>query len=200
MQSFSFSVYGKGSVWADGIPQDLITGKSQADGLTTYTVKLNSIKPEVSQIVLKIDYLPGFREGGALPEYINQQCGKGIIALGDWSESDGLRAYSGGAWYRKTIERKPEELQHKLEIDLGDVVSSAELFVNGKSAGIKPAPPWKFDITPFAKLGENKIEVIVYNTLANNYTTIPTRYRDEITSGLIGPVILKNLSAELENK
>jgi len=40
-------------------------------------------------------------------------------------------------------------------------------------------------------LGENKIEVMIYNTLANNYTTGPTRYRGEIKSGLIGPVMLK---------
>ncbi len=190
LQSFSFSAYGKISVWADGIQQNLIAGEKQPDGLTAYIVKIKSVKPETSQIVIKIDYLPGFRGGAVFPEYIKQQCGKGIIELGDWSEIDGLRAYSGGAWYRQTIKLNPEDLQHKLEIDLGDLVSSAELFVNGKSAGIKPAPPWKFDITKLAKLGENKVEVLIYNTLANNYTSIPTRYRGSIKSGLIGPVVL----------
>jgi hypothetical protein len=111
--------------------------------------------------------------------------------LGDWSEIDGLKAYSGGALYRKTISIAPDDIKNKVEIDLGDVVSSAELRVNGKSAGIRLSPPWKFDITPFAQSGDNKVEVIVYNTLANNYTTIPTRYRGAITSGLIGPVTLK---------
>lgn len=190
LQSFGFSVYGLVSVWADGVPQDLIVGKKQADGLTAYSVKLKSVKPETSQIVLKIDYSPGFRGAGAVPEYIRQNCGKGIITLCDWSEIDGLRAYSGGAWYRKTIEFKPEDLENKLEIDLGELVSSAELFVNGKSAGIKPAPPWIFDITKLAKPGENQLEVLIYNTLANNYTSIPTRYRGSIKSGLIGPVKL----------
>jgi hypothetical protein len=189
LQSFSFSAYGEVSVWADGIPQEVI-GKIQADGSTAYSVKLKSVKPETSQIVLKIDYSPGFRGAGAIPEYIRQQCGKGIIALGDWSEIDGLQSYSGGAWYRKTIELKADDLKNKLEIDLGDLVSSAELFVNGKSAGIKLAPPWKFDITKLAELGENNIEVLIYNTLANNFIAIPTRYRGSIKSGLIGPVFL----------
>ncbi|HSH20430.1 MAG TPA: glycosyl hydrolase, partial [Draconibacterium sp.] len=187
--SLSFSAYGKVSVWADGIPQE-VTGKILSDELTEYSVKLKSVKSETSQIVLKIDYSPGFRGAGAITKYISQQCGMGIIALGDWSEIDGLRSYSGGAWYRKTIEIKPDDLNNKLEIDLGDLVSSAELFVNGKSAGIKLAPPWKFDITKLAQLGENNIEVLIYNTLANNFITTPTRYRGSIKSGLIGPVFL----------
>ena len=115
----------------------------------------------------------------------------GIITLGDWSKIDGLKAYSGGAWYRKTISIDAEDVKNKLEIDLGDVVSSAQLLVNGKSAGIRLSPPFKFDITELAKSGENKIEVLVYNTAANNYTTIPTRYLGEIKSGLIGPVRLE---------
>jgi len=81
-----------------------------------------------------------------------------------------------------------------LEIDLGDLVSSAELRVNGKSAGIKLSPPWKFDITSFAKAGENQIEVLIYNTIANNYTSVPTMYRGEIKSGIFGPVVLKLLA------
>jgi len=146
--------------------------------------------------VLKIEYQPGYRGMAAIPGYFKQTCGVGTIALGDWSETDGLKAYSGCALYRKTIAISPDDLKNKLEIDLGDLVSSAELFVNGNSAGIRLAPPWKFDITSFAKSGENKIEVVIYNTLANNYTTIPTRYRGSIKSGLTGPVSLKVLSRQ----
>ena len=130
-------------------------------------------------------------QGIALPQYIEQQCGKSIVNLGDWSKNDGLKAYSGGAWYRKTIDIGVDDLKNKLEIDLGDLVSSAELWINGKSAGIKLSPPWKFDITKMAKSGKNNLEVLIYNTIANNYTTVPTMYRGEIKSGLIGPVTLK---------
>jgi hypothetical protein len=191
LQSFTFSAYGNIQVWANGISQKIIAGKKRADGLTAYKVILNNQKPSSAQIVLKVDYQPGYRGMAAIPEYLNQTCGIGTIHLGDWSEIDGLKAYSGGALYRKTISISPDDLKHQLEIDLGDLVSSAELFVNGKSGGIRLSPPWKFNITPFAKLGENKIEVMIYNTLANNYTTVPTRYRGEIKSGLIGPVMLK---------
>ena len=44
------------------------------------------------------------------------------------------------------------------------------------------------------KRGENKIEVMIYNILANNYTTVPTRYRGAIKSGIIGPVNMKIMS------
>lgn len=152
---------------------------------------MKDLKLTTSQVVLKIEYQPGYYGAGALPQYICQQCGKGTINLGDWSKIDGLRAYSGGAWYRKTIHIDEQDLKNRLEIDLGDLVSSSELRVNGKSAGIKLSPPWNFDITPFAKAGENRIEVLIYNTLANNYTTVPTMYRGEIKSGIIGPVVLK---------
>ncbi|MEI8115256.1 MAG: glycosylhydrolase-like jelly roll fold domain-containing protein, partial [Bacteroidia bacterium] len=190
LQTLSFQAYGKVAVWADGIQQETLTGSKQADGLTSYTVQLKTPKAGTSQVVFKIDFLPGYRGAAALPEFIRQSCGKGSISLGDWSEIDGLKAYSGGAWYRKTITLKPEDLTNKLELDLGNLVSSAEVLINGKSAGIKLALPWKFDITKLAKSGENKIEVLIYNTLANNYTTIPTRYRGSIRSGLIGPVMI----------
>jgi len=190
LQTLSFLAYGKVAVWTDGIQQETFTGSKQADGLTSYTVNLKIPKAGTSQIVMKIDFQPGYRGAAALPEYIRQNCGKGTISLGDWSEIDGLKAYSGGAWYRKTISLKPEDLTNKLELDLGDLVSSAEVLINGKSAGIKLAPPWKFDITKLVNVGENKIEVLIYNTLANNYTTVPTRYRGSIRSGLIGPVNL----------
>ena len=65
--------------------------------------------------------------------------------------------------------------------------------VNGQAAGIRVAPPWKLDITAFVKAGENRLEILVCNTLANHYLTVPTRYRGNPKSGLIGPVQLEFL-------
>lgn len=191
LQSFTFAAYGKTMLWIDEIATELDVVKKYPDGLTSYKVTVKDTNAKTSQVVVKIDYQPGYTGGAAIPQYFKQLCGTGIIALGDWSKIDGLKAYSGGAWYRKTINIDANDLKNKLEIDLGDVVSSAELLVNGKSAGIRLSPPFKFDITEIATAGENKIEVLVYNTAANNYTTIPTRYRGEIKSGLIGPVWLE---------
>ena len=68
------------------------------------------------EVVLKIDYQPGYCGAAALPQYIEQQCGISMINLGDWSKIDGLKAYSGGAWYRKTIDISSEDLKNKLII------------------------------------------------------------------------------------
>ena len=194
LKSFTFAAYGKVTIWADGKQIQAVTGQKQPTGLTSYKVNIEDSKPTTSQVVIKIEYQPGYCGAGAIPQYINQQCGIGSVNLGDWSAIDGLRAYSGGAWYRKTIQIDGQDLKNRLEIDLGDLVSSAELRVNGKSAGIKLSPPWKFDITSFAKAGENQIEVLIYNTIANNYTSVPTMYRGEIKSGIFGPVVLKLLA------
>ena len=51
-----------------------------------------------------------------------------------------------------------------------------------------PERPWKQNIAGYVHPGESRIEVLVYNTLANQYQTIPTRYRGSPESGLIGPV------------
>jgi hypothetical protein len=190
LKSFTFSAYGKVTVWVDGIMNDLTSLNKLPDSLTNYIVNIKDSKYAGSLVALGIVYQPGYSGAAALPQYINQKCGKGSITLGDWSKIDGLKAYSGGAWYRQNIFIEAQDINKKLEIDFVDLVSSAELFVNGKSNGLKVSPPWKFDITRFIKQGDNQIEILIYNTLANNYTSIPTRYRGNLKSGLIGPVIL----------
>ena len=191
LQTLTFAAYGKISAWLDGLQTETIQGEAQPDGLTNYTIKVKKPIPAGSQVTMKIEYQPGYRGGAAIPQFMEQQCGEGSVTLGDWSTIDGLRAYSGGAWYRKTITINQPDLKNKLVIDLGEVVSSAELLINGKSAGVRVSPPWTFDVTPFARSGENKVEVLIYNTIANNYTTVPTMYLGSIKSGLIGPVNLK---------
>ena len=80
-------------------------------------------------------------------------------------------------------------------LDLGKVVATAEVRGNGQTAGVRVAPPWRVDISKQVQSGENRIEVLVFNTLANHYLTIPTRYRGESTSGLLGPVTLEVTTA-----
>lgn len=193
LKALSFSAYGSLTVLSDGVKCVAEPGMAEPDGLTPYTVKVENGKKGGSDISIRIDYQPGHFGAGAIPDYLRETCGKGEITPGDWSAIDGLRSYSGGAWYRKTIEIEAEDLTNYIEIDLGDLVSSAELFVNGRSAGIKLAPPWTFDITSLASAGRNDIEVMVYNTLSNHYTSIPTRYRGNIKSGMIGPVKMRYL-------
>ena len=73
-------------------------------------------------------------------------------------------------------------------LDLGNVVATCEVRINGTFAGIMMSPPYQLEISPYIKEGTNRIEVLVYSTLANHYQTLPTPYRGDPCAGLIGPV------------
>ena len=176
----------KAEAYIDG---KLCPGQVVGDRETAFEIPF----PAAEQLITVCLPLNGGEYGGsAMSRSIRFQCGEGEVVLGDWSKMESLRTYSGGIRYEKTVILDSATLRDggKIELDLGRVVSSAEVLVNGKSAGIKVAPPWRFDITKLLKPGENKIEVEVYNTLGNHYLTIPTRYLGQTESGLIGPVHL----------
>ena len=92
---------------------------------------------------------------------------------------------------QETIKLTDKQVQGKVLLNMNDVAATAEVHINGSLAGVRVAPPWKVDISDFIKTGNNKIEILVYNTLANHYLTIPTRYRGSLRSGLIGPVTIE---------
>ncbi len=196
LKSISFSAYGNATSWIDGA--QVVSEKlgETPQGLVNYRINLKKPSLKSARVAIKIDFQPGHRGAAAFPLYLDQQTEKGSIVLGDWSEIDGLKAYSGGAWYRKSFFIEEISEGNRIEIDLGDVVSSAAVYINGIASGTKVAPPWKFDITKLTRKGDNLIEVLVYNTLANNYITTPTRYRGSIRSGLFGPVTLTVLQKE----
>jgi alpha-L-rhamnosidase len=177
LRAFTVPARGEVQAWAGNRP---LTGKYK------FTIPQPSAEPVT--VWLRIQQERGCYAGAALREPIKLDCGPGRIALGDWSKNDGLLSYSGGAWYRKTV-RIPDSRQ--VTLNLGEVVASAEVRVNGQLAGVKVSPPWRLDITKHVKAGENRIEVLVCNTLANHYTTVPTRYRGQTISGLLGPVQLE---------
>jgi len=132
------------------------------------------------------------RSGGAvIPEPVTIETdGTGIMALGDWSQLGILNNYSGGVRYSTVFGLTAEEARGQVELDLGQVIATAEVRVNGKNIAVLVAPPWKTELTGCLKSDENKLEILVYNTLANHYQTIPSNYRGNPAAGLLGPVRL----------
>ena len=179
---------GKLQAWADGKELEVARTRARDDGAIEYTVRAARPAPGLAKVALRIEQARGSYGGAALPEPIRLDCGPGLMALGDWSQVDGLSCYSGGAWYRKTFDLTAEQTSGALFLDLGSLVSSAEVHVNGRLAGVKVAPPWRLDITSFVRPGSNRLEVLIYSTLGNHYLTIPTRYRGSTVAGLLGPV------------
>ncbi len=178
-------VTARGSVeaWADGQPMRAAGGgRFEAAGPL----------PHAALVALRVTPEVGFSGAAALPEPVRLECGPGEIVAGDWSKAGALECYSGGAWYRKTVTLTPDQAAGEVVLDPGRVVATAEVRVNGQAAGIRVAPPWRVDVSKQVRPGENRIEILVYNTLANHHhLTVPTRYRGELTSGLLGPVTLQ---------
>jgi hypothetical protein len=181
LRGMKFACKGKLSAWING---EVLYYKNNG-------IALDKIIPEPVEVIFRIEHVQGVYAGAVFDLPVELDCGPGKITLGDWSKIGVLEAYSGGAWYRQTICLTREQIRDQMILDLGQVVSSAEIRVNGQLAGVKLAPPWRMDIASLLIPGENRLEILVFNTLANHYLTIPTRYRGDPTSGLIAPVKLR---------
>lgn len=77
--------------------------------------------------------------------------------------------FAGTATYRKTVNIKPGFLEdgQKIELDLGEMNDIAEVYINGKSAGVLWYPPYTADITGLLNAGDNLVQIAVTNNWAN---------------------------------
>ncbi len=130
-------------------------------------------------------------------------------SLEDWSRSSdkSIRYYSGTATYRKDLQIEPSWMEGgQIWLDLGNVQNIAEVFLNGKPAGLLWRKPFRFNISDSAVPGKNLLEVKITNTWVNRlvgdaqpgavpYTrTIRQEYLPDDPlrpSGLLGPVLLE---------
>jgi hypothetical protein len=130
----------------------------------------------------------GREEGALLDGPVQFTPGPGTMRLGDWEEQ-GLRGYSGGVRYRRTV--AVEGGGHVL--DLGRVRGTAEVRVNGASAGVRVCSPYVFDLSGVLRPGDNELEIDVFNTLAplmGATSPTPFVFAGQRVSGLFGPVRL----------
>ncbi len=164
----------------------------------------------LAQLELKGPWKLKFTEGGDVlpaPTELHQ--------LVSWTElpDQAAQNYSGSARYSATFELAGP-LSGEYLLDLGKVCESARVFINGQDAGILWSIPFTVKIRKFLKPGVNTIEIEVANLMANrirqmdqqkvqwrnyheiNFVNIDYKPFDAarwkpMTSGLLGPVILK---------
>lgn len=110
-----------------------------------------------------------------------------IYKLKQYKNGKNIGYYYGAAWYGRdfTLTKKPAG---RVTLDLGEVVSTARVLVNGREAGLRLTPPWRFDVTGLLQEGANRIEIRVCNTTANIFLSSPTVYRGGTKAGILGPV------------
>jgi len=85
--------------------------------------------------------------------------------LGDWAKL-GLDWYSGLARYENWIRIEKQEGKRYI-LSLTDVSQIAEVYVNGKPAGVRLWAPYELDITELIESGDNTVSVIVGNSAAS---------------------------------
>ena len=93
--------------------------------------------------------------------------------LVSWTESknEGIKYFSGTACYHKTISVQERAINNtRIELSLGEVFDVAEVYLNGKSAGILWKVPYKLDITELVQTGENDLKIEVVNQWVNRLT------------------------------
>ena len=129
-----------------------------------HTMK-KSIKVLAEPVTLKGDWTLKFDPQWGAPEEIK------LPQLISWTDhpNEGVKYYSGTGTYLKTVNVSADWIVpgHFVDIDLGDVRELAEVFVNGRSAGIIWKPPFRTDITELLKPGNNELKIEVLNLWIN---------------------------------
>jgi len=169
------------AVWINGIKVPVKDG----------VVKINTPPVDKSCVAIRLEMKRDKYAGAAFSLPVKLKLEGGKIQPGSW-ENYALPTYSGIVVYKQKINFNINEVKRQVFLDLGEVYVGAEVFVNGESAGIKVAEPFKFNISQLIQPGINEIEVRVANTLAPHYSVpIRTLILGPVKSGLIGPVSLK---------
>ena len=119
-----------------------------------------------------------------------------LKTLGNISAYDMYPKFSGIVKY--TTMFVLDEINGDIFLNIGEAYETVSVKVNGVYAGTRIAPPYLFDITSYAVIGKNEIEIEVTNTLAKakgeNWLD---RYMPQEPSGLIGPVKVQIKNADL---
>ncbi len=121
--------------------------------------------------------------------------------LFDWENNDQLKFTSEEGSYKSSFNLNKIEKNSSYLIDLGKVCYTANVWINGQSAGHRINAPYTLDITKYLKKGDNTIEVGVTPGQLNGligegekenprYSRFKGRGTDLMSAGLIGPVIL----------
>lgn len=190
LEALEFTVFGREpEVTADNRKCRIEELGRRSDGAVSYRATLPERAERPLRTTITLTEERGYAGGAAIDGPVKLLCGKGCYTAGDWCRNDALGTYSGAAWYRTSLKLDKMSGERAI-LDLGEVVSTAGVMVNGREAGLRLTAPWKFDITELLQPGENRIEIRVCNTAANIFRSSPTAYRGDTKAGLIGPVRL----------
>ena len=101
-----------------------------------------------------------------------------------------LPRFSGTLRYERSFRLEALPEQHVF-LELGRAYETAEIWLNGRRAGARIVPPYRFDVTGLLRTGANTLRIDVTNTLAKERGDgLLDRDMAQEPSGLLGPVRL----------
>jgi hypothetical protein len=105
--------------------------------------------------------------------------------LTDWAQhpDEGIKYYSGTAFYRQTFDLPSPPEKETLYLDLGKVRNMARVRLNGDDLGVVWTFPWRVDITKSVKAKDNTLEIEVVNLWRNRLIGDDALPNDEIRNG-----------------
>lgn len=106
-----------------------------------------------------------------------------IETLEGWEDKAGTVAYEAALELENVVEAA--------KLDLGTVYETAEVFVNGTSAGVRICAPYRYDLSGLLKQGSNEIRIEVTNTLGTKVRSGIDHYLPIEPFGVEGAVTLK---------
>lgn len=182
LEKMELQAAGEIRVWVDGTE----AVQKEEEGKNKKTFVVSRISEKCCRVFIRISGQGMRHLGACFSDVIRLYCGEGKIIVGDWGQIDGLRFYSGKAVYTQDVEIEEEMDGERAVLEIDGISSSARVSVNGRSVRTRVSEPWIFDLTPGIRPGKNKISVCVSNTLSNHYGSIPSRYRGQAESGILG--------------
>jgi hypothetical protein len=124
-------------------------------------------------------------------------------ALFDWRSDNRLKYSDATGDYKADFNWAREKGSSRIYLDLGQVYFTAEVLINGRSAGAVLFSPYMMDITDLVVQGDNRIEVRITPGALNSYIgkakAGDNRYKqfknkdDQLmAAGLLGPVVIRS--------
>lgn len=195
LSGFKANVFGEIlGAYNNGQVSDISSPSKGNFGGNLYTVTINDISPDISEVLLYIRANKGYEYASVIPEPFLLESVKGRMKCCDLATQGSLLTYSGKAVYEKEVILEKLDPYEKFFIDIDDAAATVKIEVNSRLAAVLTYSPFTADITPFVVHGENQIKITVSNTLCNHYAIIPSKYSNfprDSKSGLIGPVSIR---------
>ena len=185
--AMDFSVHGElEEILIDGVPAVF-----SDDGDGHVHLEISRVNPGISTVTVTGTPDVSFPGAAFFAGPVRLSCSGGRMPEGDWTAFGAMASYSGAVRYSRDVELDFRE--GRVMLDLGDVDATCEVVVNGSEPRVLIGKPYSLDITDSVQSGPNHIDVLVYSSLANHYSTIPSPYRGTARAGLIGPAKLLNV-------